>query len=365
MTNMELAGGPLVGVKVVEFAGMGPGPFCAMLLADYGASVLQVVRPGATPSGPLIGRHRETVALDLKLPADRAAALRLVEDSDVLLEGYRPGVMERLRLGPAECHAVNDKLVYTRLTGWGQAGELRDKAGHDINYIAMAGVLGSIGVSKPVVPLNVIGDYAGGALLAAFGVLAALRSAEKGARHLVLDSSMRAGAAYLMSYHFEQLGAGAWQEKRGSNLLDGGAPFYDSYVCADGEWVAVGAIEDKFYGQLLAGLQLESLETVDRFDAKNHDRIRNEFSAAFRRCTRAQWMARFRHLDACVSPVLSLSEVAADAAMVRERVPGMPEPRPNPVISGRMPDDPGHPKPRASQRSGADPIETPIRAERR
>jgi alpha-methylacyl-CoA racemase len=362
MMNFELAGGPLLGVQVVEFAGMGPGPFCAMLLADYGASVVQVVRPGAAPSGPVIGRHRETVALDLKLPADRAAALRLVAASDVLLEGYRPGVMERLHLGPAECHAVNDKLVYTRLTGWGQGGELRDKAGHDINYIAMAGVLGSIGGDKPVVPLNVIGDYAGGALLAAFGVLAALRCAEKGARHLVVDSSMRSGAAYLMSHQFEQLGAGAWQEKRGSNLVDGGAPFYDSYVCADGEWVAVGAIEDKFYRQLLAGLQLESLESVDRFDPGNHVRIRNAFAAAFRRCTRAQWMARFRHLDACVSPVLSLSEVAADGAMVRERVPGMPEPRPNPVISGRMRDDRGHLDPRASCNEAPSPIETPLRA---
>ena len=348
---MQFAGGPLAGVKVVEFAGMGPGPFCAMLLADYGASVVQVVRPGAAPSSPLIGRHRETVALDLKVPAERAAALRLVEDSDVLLEGFRPGVMERLRLGPAECHAVKDRLVYTRLTGWGQAGELRDKAGHDINYIAMAGVLGSIGGDKPVVPLNLIGDYAGGALLAAFGVLAALRSANNGARHLVVDSSMRLGAAYLLTHQFEQLGAGAWQDKRGSNLLDGSAPFYDSYICADGEWVAVGAIEDRFYGQLLVGLQLESLEGVDRFDANNHDRIRNEFTVAFRRCTRAQWMARFRHLDACVSPVLSLSEVASDGAIVRERVPCMPEPRPNPVISGRMPDDRVHPNPRASHLS--------------
>jgi alpha-methylacyl-CoA racemase len=363
MMDMQFAGGPLAGVKVVEFAGVGPGPFCAMLLADYGASVVQIVRPGAAPSSPLIGRHRETVALDLKQPADRAAALRIVGDSDVLLEGFRPGVMERLLLGPAECHAVKDKLVYTRLTGWGQSGELRDKAGHDINYIAMAGVLGSIGGDKPVVPLNLIGDYAGGALLAAFGVLAALRSAEKGVRHLVVDSSMRAGAAYLMSQQFEQLSVGTWQDKRGSNLLDGSAPFYDSYVCADGEWVAVGAIEDKFYGQLLVGLQLESLQTLDRFDVKNHDRIRNEFGAAFRRSPRAHWMTRFRHLDACVSPVLSMCEVASDGTMVRERVSGMLEPRPNPVISGRMPDDHGHPNPRARHNDAApDWIETPIRA---
>lgn len=334
-----------------------------MLLADYGASVVQVIRPGATPSGPLVGRHRETVALDLKVPTGRAAALGLVEDSDVLLEGFRPGVMERLQLGPAECHAVKGTLVYTRLTGWGQTGDLRDKAGHDINYIAMAGVLGSIGGEKPVVPLNLIGDYAGGALLAAFGVLAALRSAETGARHLVVDSSMCAGATYLMSHQFEQLSVGAWQDKRGSNLLDGSAPFYDSYVCADGEWVAVGAIEDKFYTQLLVGLHLESLETLDRFDVKNHDRIRNEVSAAFRRCTRAQWMTRFRHLDACVSPVLSLSEVVADGTMVHERVSGMPEPRPNPIISCWVPGDRDYANPRASRKEAAsDSIETPIQA---
>lgn len=348
MMNEELAGGPLAGVKVVEFAGMGPGPFCAMLLADYGASVLQVLRPGTAPAGPLLGRHRETVTLDLKTPAGRAAALRAVEDCDVVLEGFRPGVMERLHLGPAECHAVNDKLVYARLTGWGQVGDLHDKAGHDINYIAMAGVLGSIGRDEPVVPLNLIGDYAGGALLAACGVLSALRAAGNGVRNLVVDSAMRSGAAYLMSFQFEKFNAGAWRDRRGANLLDGGAPYYTTYQCADGEWVAVGAIEDKFYEQLIAGLQLEPLMALDRSDERNYGRIRDEFAAAFRRRPRARWIEHFRDLDACVSPVLSLSDVAADPELVRERVPGLREPRPNPVVTGRMPHDHAQPDPRAA-----------------
>jgi alpha-methylacyl-CoA racemase len=363
MMNKELPGGPLAGVKVVEFAGMGPGPFCAMMLADYGASVLQVVRPGATPGGPFLGRHRETLTLDLKTPAGRAAALRAVGDSDVVLEGFRPGVMERLGLGPAECHEVNDQLVYTRLTGWGQASELRDKAGHDINYIAMAGVLAGIGGDKPVVPLNLIGDYAGGALLAAFGVLAALRAAENGARNLVVDSAMCSGAAYLMSYQFEKFNTGAWRDRRGENLLDGGAPFYDTYQCADGEWVAVGAIEDKFYEQLLTGLQLESLMALDRFDESNHESIRHEFAAAFRRRPRAHWIRHFRDLDACVSPVLSLSEVATNPELVRERLPGKPEPRPNPVVTGRMPDDHAQPDPRAAhEKASVSRLDNPIQA---
>jgi alpha-methylacyl-CoA racemase len=331
------ARGPLSKVTVVELAGLGPGPFCAMLLADFGASVVRIARPGHDTVDPVLGRGRKTIVLDLKSPEDRDAALRVISDSTVLIEGFRPGVMERLGLGPRECHGANGSLVYARLTGWGQSGELSHKAGHDINYIAMSGVLASIGGEKPIVPLNLIGDYAGGALLASFGILAALRAVEAGDRNVVIDSSMRSGSAYLLSYQFQQLALGLWRDQRCSNLLDGAAPFYDTYRCSDGQWLAVGAIEERFYNQLLIGLELESLLAVDRFDPANHDRIRGEFTAKFEELTREQWLAAFRDLDACVSPVLSMTEVAADSSIVRERISGMPEPRPTPVIWSQSP----------------------------
>ena len=307
-----------------------------MLLADFGATIVRIDRPGAKAApDPVLGPGRQTVTLDLKQQVDRESAIRLISGSNVLLEGFRPGVMERLGLGPRDCHQTNNKLVYARLTGSGQAGELSSKAGHDINYIAMAGVLGSIGGEKPVIPLNLIGDYAGGALLAAFGILAALRAVEGGERHLVVDSSMRAGAAYLMSYQFQQLALGAWQDSRNSNVLDGAAPFYDTYRCADGKWLAVGAIEDKFYGQLLTGLALPQLRAVDRLDPAHYHyaQLRNAFAERFESKPRVHWLARFRELDACVSPVLSMTELASDISIMRQRAPGVVEPRPTPVLS--------------------------------
>jgi alpha-methylacyl-CoA racemase len=340
MHSEPLARGPLFGVNVVELAGMGPGPFCAMLLADFGASVVRISRPGEEKVDPVLGRGRSNVALDLKNPESRDEALQLISRSAVVIEGFRPGVMERLGLGPRECHAANGSLVYARLTGWGQAGALSTKAGHDINYIATAGVLASIGGEKPVVPLNLVGDYAGGALLAAFGILAALRGVEAGERGLIVDSSMQAGAAYLLSYQFQQLALGLWRDQRRSNLLDGAAPFYDTYRCSDGQWLAVGAIEDKFYRQLLIGLDLEPLIALDRFDPANHGRIRGAFTAKFEKMTREEWVAAFQNLDACVSPVLSMTEVANDPSIVRERISGVPEPRPAPVISSRSPSAP-------------------------
>ena len=329
--------GPLKGIQVVEFAGMGPAPFCGMLLADLGADIIRVDRQEGlgTMDDPVIGRGRRSIALNLKDAADREVALKLVERSHVLLEGFRPGVMERLGLGPVDCHRRNRGLVYVRLTGWGQdAGAVTGKAGHDINYIAAAGVLGAIGDEKPVVPLNLLGDYAGGSLLACIGLLAGLRAAERGENEIVIDSGMRAGATYLMSYQYELAAKGLWKDARRANLLDGGTPFYDTYACADGAWMAVGAIEEKFYRDLLAGLGLEDLlGKVDRHDPGQFAFIRKCLADRFASQPRDFWVERFSGLDACVSPILSMAELVGTPAL-RERVEGMPEPLPAPGFSG-------------------------------
>jgi len=349
MTSNAKGVGPLSGLSVVEFAGLGPGPFCGMLLADFGATIVRVDRDpqDAPAAGPVLGRGRRSIVLDLKRNAHREVALQLVRRSDVLLEGYRPGVMERLGLGPGECHAANPSLIYTRLTGWGQSGEASAKAGHDINYIAGAGVLAGIGGDKPAIPLNLIGDYAGGALLAAFGILAAVRAVERGERNLVVDSSMQSGAAYLLSYQFEQLAMGEWIDARNRNALDGAAPYYDCYRCRDGQWLAVGAIEDKFYAQLLAGLELERLSGIDRLDPASRDTLRGEFTRRFAQLPRQAWLDRFSHLDACVSPVLTMTEVARDRQLTRQRVAGIAEPRPTPTLSMPWADVPPAPRPGA------------------
>ncbi|HLN23415.1 MAG TPA: CaiB/BaiF CoA-transferase family protein, partial [Patescibacteria group bacterium] len=255
--------GPLAGIKVVEIAGLGPGPFCAMLLADLGAEVLRIDRPGSrdvlAQRYDILARGRRSVAIDLKHPQGVEAALQLIANADALIEGFRPGVMERLGLGPEVCLTRNAKLVYGRMTGWGQSGPLAATAGHDINYIAISGALHAIGEAGggPVPPLNLVGDFGGGGLLLAFGLVCALLEARGSGRGQVVDAAMTDGSALLMAMIYSLKGNGMWQDQRGSNLLDGGAPFYGTYQCADGKWIALGSIEPQFYAQLVAKCGLD------------------------------------------------------------------------------------------------------------
>ena len=308
--------GPLHRVRVLEFAGIGPGPFCAMLLSDMGAEVLRIGRPGAPPSDgvqDVLNRGRRAVAFDLKQPAAVQACLRLVERADMLIEGFRPGVMERLALGPDECLARNPRLVYGRMTGWGQHGPLAQTAGHDINYIALTGLLHAIGRrgDKPVPPLNVAGDFGGGALYLAMGLCAALFEAQRSGLGQVVDAAMTDGAASLMAMVCAMRADGAWSDRRGDNLLDTGAHFYDTYETADGKYIALGALEPQFYALLRARLGLDD----DLFDdqmARQHWPARKEqVAAVVKTKTRDQWCAVMDGADACFAPVLSLDEAPA------------------------------------------------------
>ncbi len=308
-----MSAGPLSGVRILEFEGLGPVPFCAMVLAGLGADVLRVARPGtaarAETGDAVVLRGRPAVPADLKSPADRAQVMRLIGAADALLEGFRPGVMERLGLGPAACLAANPRLVYGRMTGWGQTGPLAPRAGHDINYIAISGALHAMGKpgEPPTVPLNLVGDYGGGAMFLATGVLAALLEAGRTGKGQVVDAAMTDGAALLMSLFHSMRHAGAWTDRRGENLLDGGAPFYRCYECADGKHMAVGALEPQFFAALLR------ITGIDFPAAGQHDRalwpgLANSLAAVFRTKTRDEWAALFEPEDACVSPVLSMAE---------------------------------------------------------
>jgi len=305
---------PLAGIKILEFAAIGPVPWCGSLLASLGASVLRIDRPagdGRAPAGSSSGGDgRAAIALDLKNPADVQAALGLAGRADALIEGLRPGVMERLGLGPDPCLRANPRLVYARMTGWGQHGPLAARAGHDINYIALTGALHAIGRrgQRPVPPLNLVGDYGGGAAFLAIGLLAALLEARRSGRGQVIDAAMIDGAANLMAPIYARHAAGAWRDERGANLLDGGAPWYDVYPAADGKYMAVGAIEPAFYAALLAGLEIDPASLPDRHDRRTWPVLRARLGAAFRRRTRDEWSAVFESRDACVTPVLSLSE---------------------------------------------------------
>ncbi|WP_422738023.1 CaiB/BaiF CoA transferase family protein [Micromonospora sp. WMMD729] len=314
---MSAAGGPLAGVRVVELASLAPAPFGCMVLADLGADVVRVDRPGgpgagrlAAPSGGPLQRGRRVTALDLKSPAGVADLLRLVERADVLVEAYRPGVAERLGLGPDVCRDRNPRLVYARMTGWGQDGPLADRAGHDIDYIALAGALEPLGRAgeRPHAPLNLIGDFAGGGLLLAVGVLAALLERERSGLGQVVDAAMVDGSALLTSFLHGLLGTGLWTAPRGRNLLDGGAPFYDTYATSDGGFMAVGALEPAFYGELLAGLGLAEEDLPPQYDPSGWDVLRRRFTERFAEQTRDEWAAVFAGRDACVAPVLAPGE---------------------------------------------------------
>ncbi|MGP3689415.1 CaiB/BaiF CoA transferase family protein [Streptomyces sp. IBSNAI002] len=307
--------GPLAGVRVVELAGIGPGPFAAMLLADLGADVVRVDRPGGgglavNPAYDLTNRGKRSVLVDLKSAEGPARVLDLVERADVLIEGFRPGVAERLGVGPADCHARNPKLVYGRMTGWGQDGPLAHTAGHDIAYIAVTGALGMIGGpdEPPAVPANLVGDYAGGSLYLVIGVLAALRHARTpGGAGQVVDAAIVDGTAHLTAMIHGMLAAGGWQDRRGANLLDGGCPFYGTYETSDGQYMAVGALEQQFYDTFVELLGIAD-QAPARKDLARWGELREAVAARFKSRTREEWTAVFEGTDACVAPVLSLRE---------------------------------------------------------
>jgi alpha-methylacyl-CoA racemase len=331
----------LAGIRVVELAGLVPGPFGCMMLADLGADVVQVSRPESrvVPVGPL-DRGRRTVTLDLKTPSGVSSLLSLVSRADVLVEGFRPGVAERLGFGPSVCSALNPRLIYARMTGWGQDGPLASRAGHDIDYIAVSGALAPLGQagSPPPAPLNYLGDLAGGGMLLAVGVLAALVSRERSGRGQVVDAAMVDGAGLLTAFLHGAMASGIWTGPRGSNLLDGGAPFYDTYSAADGQYVAVGAIEPQFYAALLRGLGLDSDPSLPgQHDVAGWPVLRSRFAAAFATRTRDEWTEVFDAVDACVAPVLSPSE-APDHPHMKSRssfvaVDGVTQPAPAPRFS--------------------------------
>lgn len=306
--------GPLTGVRVVELAGIGPGPFAAMLLADLGADVVRVDRPGGAglgidPAHDLTNRNKRSVVLDLKSDEGPARVLDLVERADILVEGYRPGVAERLGVGPDACLARNPKLVYGRMTGWGQDGPLADRAGHDIAYIALTGTLSMIGSpdEPPTVPANLVGDYAGGSLYLVVGVLAALQHARAHGEGQVVDAAIVDGAAHLATMIHGMLAAGSWQDRRGANLLDGGCPFYGTYATSDGGHMAVGPLEGRFYAEFARLLGIADA-FPDRWDLARWDELRAAVTERFLTRTRAEWTEVFAGTDACVAPVLSLGE---------------------------------------------------------
>ncbi|MGW1427950.1 CaiB/BaiF CoA transferase family protein [Streptomyces sp. NPDC002431] len=336
--------GPLAGVRVVELAGIGPGPFAAMLLADLGADVVRVDRPGGPglgidPAYDLTNRNKRSVVVDLKAEGGAATVLDLVERADVLIEGYRPGVAERLGVGPDTALARNPRLVYGRMTGWGQGGPLAERAGHDIAYIALTGTLSMIGRpdEPPTVPANLVGDYAGGSLYLVVGVLAALQHARTpGGRGQVVDAAIVDGSAHLAMMIHGMLAAGGWQDRRGSNLLDGGCPFYGTYETADGQYMAVGALEQRFYEEFVRLLGLGDA-APDRGDIARWEELRTAVAARFRTRTRAEWTEVFEGTDACVAPVLSLREapghphLAARSTFVEHE--GLTQPAPAPRFS--------------------------------
>nr|WP_315598637.1 CaiB/BaiF CoA-transferase family protein [uncultured Cupriavidus sp.] len=342
--------GVLSGIRVIEFEAIGPGPFGTMLLADMGADVLRIDRPLApTDLGPksatgkrvdITGRGRRSVTLDLKQPDARAAALDLMARADVVIEGFRPGTMERLGLGPAQALEANPRLVYGRMTGWGQTGPLAARAGHDLNYIALSGVLSGMGRAgqAPVPPLNLVGDYGGGGMLLALGVVAALLNVQRGGNGQVVDAAMIEGAAQLGSVVWGMLASGNWRESRESNLLDGGTPWYDSYQTRDGQYMAVGAVEARFYAQLLERLGLANDDLPAQHDRNGWPVLRQRFTEVFLTRTRDEWCAVFEGSDACVAPVLGFSE-APDHAQHRARgsfveIEGVVQPAPAPRFLG-------------------------------
>jgi alpha-methylacyl-CoA racemase len=339
--------GPLVGVRVVELAGIGPAPHACMVLADLGADVVRVERrgatadlvPGAGESPDVLLRGRRVVHADLKSADDLAQVRDLVAGADVLVEGFRPGVAERLGLGPDECLEANPRLVYARMTGWGQDGPRAHTAGHDLNYLGLTGVLDNLGRAgePPVPPLNLVGDFGGGSMFLVVGVLAALWEGQRTGRGQVVDAAIVDGVSALAQMQWSMRAAGLWRTGRGTNLLDGSAPFYDTYPCADGRHVAVAAIEPQFFAAMLAGLGLESGDIPGQWDRDQWPRLRERLAAAFASRTRDEWDAVYAGTDACVTPVLTWDEAEADphlgARGVIAEAGGIPQAAPAPRFS--------------------------------
>ena len=340
--------GPLQGLRVIEMAGIGPAPFCAMLFADMGAEVVRIVRPG-TPVDPfdVLARGRAALSLDLRAEGATQQVLDMVASADVLIEGFRPSVMERLGLGPAVCMARNPRLVYGRMTGWGQHGPLAQAAGHDINYIAISGALHAIGRSgdAPVPPLNLVGDFGGGAMLLAFGVLSALYESQRSGQGQVIDAAMTDGAALLSAMMYGYKSAGLWSNQRGENMLDGGAHFYDTYACADGKYVAIGAIEPQFYALLRERCGIADDPVFDaQLDTARWPLLKLRMADLFRTRTRAEWCVLLEGSDACFAPVLDWDEAPAHPHNVARatfvNVAGIVQPAPAPRFSRTPPDLP-------------------------
>ncbi len=311
--------GPLAGIRVLELAGIGPGPHAALLLADLGADVVRVqragqIRPANVPNDQQL-RSRTIIEANLKDPADKEIVLDLIERADVLIEGFRPGVTERLGLGPDDALARNPRLVYGRMTGWGQEGPLADRAGHDINYISLTGVLHAIGRKgeRPVPPLNMVGDFGGGSMFLVFGILAALVERQTSGKGQVVDTAMVDGALALSHMIWGFRGQGMWTDERGTNFLDTGAAYYDTYETSDGKYMAVGAIEPQFYAELLKGLELDAADLPFQIDPAGQDTLREIFTAKFKSKTRDEWAAIFDGTDACTTPVLTFAEAPKDA----------------------------------------------------
>lgn len=336
----EVRQGPLSGVRVLELAGLAPGPFAGMMLADHGAEVLRVDRVGAVsdrPRADVMDRGKHTIGLDLKSPEGVTALKELARHADVVIEVFRPGVAERLGIGPADLHAVNERLIYGRMTGWGQDGPLASTAGHDIDYIAVSGVLSMLGHEgeRPTPPMNILGDFAGGGLMLAYGVLLALFERERTGVGRVIDAAMVDGAAILFSMFYQAVQSGHWGP-RGTNLLDTGAPQYDTYETADGEHMAVGALEPQFWEAMVGLMGLTDLP--DRNDRAQWPALRARLTEEFGKRTRAEWEALFEGSDACVSPVLSMAEAAAHPHNVARgsfvQVGGVTHPVPAPRLLG-------------------------------
>lgn len=349
--------GPLHGIRIVELAGIGPGPMAAMLLADLGATVLRIERTEPADLGvkrparfDLLRRNRECIALDLKQPEAVERVLQFVESADALIEGFRPGVTERLGLGPDACLARNPRLVYGRITGWGQTGPLAHAAGHDINYIALTGILAAIGRKgqPPSVPLALAGDFSGGALYLAMGVLAAIIEARGSGKGQVVDAAIVDGTTSMATVFYGLHAAGMWQNERGSNILDSGAPFYDVYECADGGWISIGPIEARFYAQLLQLLDLDPAALGAQHDRSAWPQAKVLIAQRFKTRTRAQWCELLEGTDVCFAPVLSFDEAPRHPHMKARgsfvEVDGVVQPAPAPRFSRTVPPPPRPPQ---------------------
>ena len=352
--------GPLSGKRIVEIAGIGPGPFCAMLLADLGADVIRVDRasavPDTMPDSPnldLLNRGRRSVGLNLKTPEGIETVLKLVQEADALIEGFRPGVAERLGIGPEECLARNPKLIYGRMTGWGQEGAYSSMAGHDINYIALSGVLGMIGRNgeKPIPPVNLVGDFGGGGMLLALGICAALVEAAESGKGQIIDAAMTDGSALLSTMMHSFKAMGMWGD-RGTNLLDTGAPFYDVFECADGEFISIGSIEPQFYSELLRITGIDQSENPKQMDRTKWAEMKLKIGNAIKEKTRLEWEELMEGTDVCFAPVLSMDE-AYEHPHNKERgtfieIAGVMQPAPAPRFS-RTPGSVSSPPPHAGE----------------